>query len=415
MRHISHLRPDRKQTPGYRPSPPLRVQLNSLPSIARLLDPRGSGSVTAVDIPTCVTYQTNPNHYQHSKSNLPRLTLVVLRFLRVPLMVRTAFLAFLLITFAGIPLPAQRALCRRVRVRMQRSANRRRTAPAARSIPPPPTPGSARFTASRHQVHTAPRPAVTPASHPAQVYRARNSAGHPVKLRRARYNTLSLQSALRSAGRGSRLHHRDRHRKNRTTQPLRQSTPLNQLPPSPAAAKIQFPTRPQRRSQQNPPGKKAPRPARQTRFRIPVPIPRSWHPPETRLQRHVTSRVPTASPSGEVAELTRPPLFFGRVSSYTLRGTHDSLVRQNERSEAENLERIENDADLQDRIARGLLVRVPESAALAVNPALPDDRRYCRPWTADFLTNISHVRTVPNSTRRSWSAPPFAPSSIRRA
>ncbi|MGA8087526.1 MAG: DUF5715 family protein [Terracidiphilus sp.] len=100
---------------------------------------------------------------------------------------------------------------------------------------------------------------------------------------------------------------------------------------------------------------------------------------------------PIATASGQMAELTRPPLFSGRVSSFTLRGTHDSLVRQNERSEEENLERIENDTDLQDRIARGLLVHVPESAALAVNPALPDDRRYCRPWTAHFLADLARA------------------------
>ncbi len=103
------------------------------------------------------------------------------------------------------------------------------------------------------------------------------------------------------------------------------------------------------------------------------------------------SRAPLDPSSGQMAELTRPRLFTGRVSSYTLRGTRDSLVRQNERSEEENLERIENDADLHDRIARGLLVHVPESAALAVNPALPDDRRYCRPWTADFLTDLARA------------------------
>ncbi len=103
------------------------------------------------------------------------------------------------------------------------------------------------------------------------------------------------------------------------------------------------------------------------------------------------TRQPIGPTSGQVAELHRPPIFSGRVSSYTLRGTHDSLVRQNARSEEESLERIEDDADLQDRIARGLLVRVPESAALAVNAALPEDRRYCRPWTANFLTDLARA------------------------
>jgi hypothetical protein len=103
------------------------------------------------------------------------------------------------------------------------------------------------------------------------------------------------------------------------------------------------------------------------------------------------ARQPIVNSSGPIAELTRPPIFTGRVSSYSLRGTHDSLVRQNERSEEENLERIENDTDLQDRISRGLLVRVPESVGLAVNPALPENRRYCRPWTAEFLANLAHA------------------------
>lgn len=97
---------------------------------------------------------------------------------------------------------------------------------------------------------------------------------------------------------------------------------------------------------------------------------------------------PIAPASGQIAELNRPPIFTGPVSRYTLRGTHDSLVRQNARAEQDSLERIEDDADLQDRIARGMLVRVPDSGGLIVNPGLPEDRRYCRPWTADFLANL---------------------------
>src|SRR5579863_3054106 len=61
------------------------------------------------------TYQTNPNLYQHSNSLLPRLTLVVLRFLRVPLMVRTAFLAFLLVTFVASSASAARIVPTRPR------------------------------------------------------------------------------------------------------------------------------------------------------------------------------------------------------------------------------------------------------------------------------------------------------------
>lgn len=79
------------------------------------------------------------------------------------------------------------------------------------------------------------------------------------------------------------------------------------------------------------------------------------------------------------------------VAMAPLRGSLESLIRQNEKTNADNLERIEDDADLQARITGGQLVRVPESSGLAVNPELPVDRRYCRPWTAAFLKDLSHA------------------------
>jgi hypothetical protein len=72
-----------------------------------------------------------------------------------------------------------------------------------------------------------------------------------------------------------------------------------------------------------------------------------------------------------------------------LAGSHESLARQNDKTEDDNLERIEDEDDLADRIARKVLVPVPASAALAVNGDLPENHRYCRPWTALFLTNLA--------------------------
>ncbi len=77
-----------------------------------------------------------------------------------------------------------------------------------------------------------------------------------------------------------------------------------------------------------------------------------------------------------------------------LRGSYESLVRQNDRSDAEGLERILDDNDLDDRIARGFLVPVPVSAALTVNPALPANRRYCRPWAARFLADLGRAHAA---------------------
>jgi len=72
-----------------------------------------------------------------------------------------------------------------------------------------------------------------------------------------------------------------------------------------------------------------------------------------------------------------------------LLGSLASLERQNERAEAEGLERIEDEADLADRIAHKQLVPVPVSSALAVNADLPQNHRYCRPWTASFLADLA--------------------------
>jgi hypothetical protein len=72
-----------------------------------------------------------------------------------------------------------------------------------------------------------------------------------------------------------------------------------------------------------------------------------------------------------------------------LRGSLESLERQNAKLDAEGLERIEDESDLATRIAEGLLVPVPVSAALAVNSDLTPNHRYCRPWTARFLADLA--------------------------
>jgi len=77
-----------------------------------------------------------------------------------------------------------------------------------------------------------------------------------------------------------------------------------------------------------------------------------------------------------------------------LRGSRESLIRQNERSEVDGLERIEDDEDLNDRIASKALVLVPLSAAVAINSNLPQNRRYCRPWTASFLKDLGQAHAA---------------------
>jgi hypothetical protein len=91
------------------------------------------------------------------------------------------------------------------------------------------------------------------------------------------------------------------------------------------------------------------------------------------------------------------PVSLRRKQSYLsqpLRGSYESLVRQNQKTEADGLERILDDDDLTDRIAHKMLVPVPASPALIVNPSLPENRRYCRPWTASFLADLARAHAA---------------------
>ncbi len=74
-----------------------------------------------------------------------------------------------------------------------------------------------------------------------------------------------------------------------------------------------------------------------------------------------------------------------------LRGSHDSLLRQNLRSQQDGLQRIQDDDDILSLRRSGALVPVPVTSALLVDGRLPANRRYCRPWTALFLSDLSQV------------------------
>lgn len=77
-----------------------------------------------------------------------------------------------------------------------------------------------------------------------------------------------------------------------------------------------------------------------------------------------------------------------------LLGSHASLVRQNERGEAEGLKRIQNVAQIKAMRSDGKLVPLPVSEALRVDSDLPATRRYTRPWTSKFLVNLAHAHYV---------------------
>ena len=72
-------------------------------------------------------------------------------------------------------------------------------------------------------------------------------------------------------------------------------------------------------------------------------------------------------------------------------GSHEMLVRENEELDRLQLPRIADEYELTRYELSQELVPVPETDALKFAPDLPDNRRYCRPWTRDFLQDFSQA------------------------
>ena len=73
-----------------------------------------------------------------------------------------------------------------------------------------------------------------------------------------------------------------------------------------------------------------------------------------------------------------------------LYGSHQILIHQNQMADRDGLNRIHDDTDLIDLLRGKKLVALPAGDALQIDERLPDNRRYSRPWTAAFLTVLSH-------------------------
>jgi len=73
-----------------------------------------------------------------------------------------------------------------------------------------------------------------------------------------------------------------------------------------------------------------------------------------------------------------------------LKGSRESMLRQNERTFGDDLERIQDDDQLQLLTENKELVDLPESESVRIAANLPVERRYCRPWTRTFIDDMSH-------------------------
>jgi hypothetical protein len=91
------------------------------------------------------------------------------------------------------------------------------------------------------------------------------------------------------------------------------------------------------------------------------------------------------------ASLNLPEKPLAAMNLPPLRGSHESLVRQNERAEQDGLLRVKDEDDLVALRRQGKLVGLPELASMHVDSRLPANRRYCRAWTGHFLTDLARV------------------------
>jgi hypothetical protein len=115
----------------------------------------------------------------------------------------------------------------------------------------------------------------------------------------------------------------------------------------------------------------------------------------TVARREVTRKPTLSSVTDEAATPAVLPLLYNKrgrlIMPAALKGSHEILVRQNVVADRDGLDRIQDDADLNRMREQHLLVELPVSRALDVDDRLPVNRRYTRPWTAQFLTTLAHA------------------------
>jgi len=74
-----------------------------------------------------------------------------------------------------------------------------------------------------------------------------------------------------------------------------------------------------------------------------------------------------------------------------MKGSHEILVHQNMMATQDGLERIEDDNQLNSMRRAKLLVALPVGAGVQVDERLPANRRYARPWTVRFLSDLGRA------------------------
>src|ERR1700689_4142925 len=79
----------------------------------------------------------------------------------------------------------------------------------------------------------------------------------------------------------------------------------------------------------------------------------------------------------------------GLLWNQMFRPSRDSLLRQNEEINRLDLPRIQDDDELEKLIATHDRVPIEQNDSLRIAKGLDPSRRFCRPWTRDFVDDLS--------------------------
>ena len=83
--------------------------------------------------------------------------------------------------------------------------------------------------------------------------------------------------------------------------------------------------------------------------------------------------------------------YYGPPVAPELRGSRDSLLKQNLEIDQAGLQRIEDDEQLQQLEERGVLVHLDDTQYVIISPSLKENRRYARPWAAQFVDDMGRA------------------------
>jgi hypothetical protein len=100
--------------------------------------------------------------------------------------------------------------------------------------------------------------------------------------------------------------------------------------------------------------------------------------------RHTRHLVPTKTKKHR-------PRWINMAMLSPIHGSHESLVRQNQMVTQDELERIQDDNQLLELTQNESLLALPMTRQITVDPTLPENRRFCRPWTKSFLTAFAEA------------------------